>query len=260
MNTMPTSADVAPAGNYEATRFNALRHGVLSRYAVLPWEDEGEYQVLLGALVAEHSPEGPTEEHLVEELAGIIWRKRRLRLAEAAIFREKLRKASTSTSDPAQIGGAALLPITGQHAVKVDIPRALATTAADTARDLRDVKRDESMTRRALNMLAAGGPDVYARSLAALREDTRTYWLECLEDPPADGLTYEPIAAALEAWLHRHRPPGPKAGAGPGNADSTARPSAWGGTRLRGSLFGKSGRAAPGKTCRSDAKCPARMA
>ena len=89
MNTMPAPADVAPTGNYEATRFNALRHGVLSRYAVLPREDEGEYPVLLGALVAEHAPEGPTEEHLVEEVAGIIWRKRRLRLAEAAIFREK---------------------------------------------------------------------------------------------------------------------------------------------------------------------------
>jgi hypothetical protein len=34
-------------------------------------------------LVAEHGPHGPTETHLVEE-TGILWRKRRLRLAEAA--------------------------------------------------------------------------------------------------------------------------------------------------------------------------------
>ena len=27
-----------------------------------------------------------------------------------------------------------------------------------------------------------------------------------MEDPPTDGLTYEPIAAALEAWLLRHWP------------------------------------------------------
>jgi hypothetical protein len=51
-------------------RLPSLRHGVLSRYTVLPWEDETEYQMLLTALVAEHAPEGPTEEHLVEELAG----------------------------------------------------------------------------------------------------------------------------------------------------------------------------------------------
>ena len=26
------------SGNYEVARFNALRHGVLSRHTVLPWE------------------------------------------------------------------------------------------------------------------------------------------------------------------------------------------------------------------------------
>ena len=71
-------------GGAEITRFNALRHGVLSRYTVLPWEDAAEYRDLVASPVAEHAPHGPTEEHLVEELAGILWRKRRLRLAEAA--------------------------------------------------------------------------------------------------------------------------------------------------------------------------------
>jgi hypothetical protein len=66
---------------YDVTRFNALRHGVLSRYTVLPWEDADEYRALVAALVTEHAPQGLTEEHLVEELAGIVWRKRRLRSA-----------------------------------------------------------------------------------------------------------------------------------------------------------------------------------
>src|SRR5690242_5149412 len=70
----------AETGGTEITRFNALRHGVLSRYTVLPWEDAAEYRALLEALAAKHAPDGPTEEHLVEELAGILWRKRRLRL------------------------------------------------------------------------------------------------------------------------------------------------------------------------------------
>jgi hypothetical protein len=72
------------------------------RATVLPWEDEGEYQTLLNALVAEHTPKGPTEEHLVEELAGIFWRKRRLRLAEAAVYRDKLRRDATSYAGGAQ--------------------------------------------------------------------------------------------------------------------------------------------------------------
>jgi len=74
----------ATIGGTEITRFNALRHGVLSRYTVLPWEDAAEYRDLLASLVVEQAPYGPTQEHLVEELAGILWRKRRLRLAEAA--------------------------------------------------------------------------------------------------------------------------------------------------------------------------------
>src|SRR5437762_2606620 len=100
MNTVPFPAAVASAGNYQATRLNALQHGVLSRYTVLPWENEGEYRALLDALVAEHAPQGPTEEHLVEELAGIVWRKRRLRMAEGAIYREKLRSDATGYGKP----------------------------------------------------------------------------------------------------------------------------------------------------------------
>jgi hypothetical protein len=80
----PTLSPEARGGYYAVSRFNALRHGVLSQYTVPPWEDADEYRALLEALVAEHNPKGPTEEHLVEELAGIIWRKGRLRLGECA--------------------------------------------------------------------------------------------------------------------------------------------------------------------------------
>ena len=33
----------ARGGNYDVARFNALRHGVLSQHAVLPWENREEY-------------------------------------------------------------------------------------------------------------------------------------------------------------------------------------------------------------------------
>jgi hypothetical protein len=88
-DTSPTLP--AETGSTEITRFNALKHGMLSRYTVLPWEDVDEYRVLVEALSAEHAPQGPTEEHLVEELAGILWRKRRLRkeLANRPLIREQ---------------------------------------------------------------------------------------------------------------------------------------------------------------------------
>ena len=82
---------------YGASRFNAVKHGILSKHTVLPWEDSGEYDELYQALIDEHRPQGITESHLVEEIAGVIWRKRRLRLAEAAIFRRGLKDTVEET-------------------------------------------------------------------------------------------------------------------------------------------------------------------
>ncbi len=41
-------------GNYEAVRFNAMKHGILSRLAVLAHEDHSEFADLLAALLDEH--------------------------------------------------------------------------------------------------------------------------------------------------------------------------------------------------------------
>ena len=49
------------ASETEVTRFNALHHGVLSRYTVLPWENADDYDALVAAFVAEHAPQGPTK-------------------------------------------------------------------------------------------------------------------------------------------------------------------------------------------------------
>ena len=66
--------EVPAVGNnsYALTRLNAVKHAVLSRYTVLPWEDADEYGELLDAVVDEYEPAGPTEMHLVEEIAGSI--------------------------------------------------------------------------------------------------------------------------------------------------------------------------------------------
>ena len=42
--TRTTQTLPAETGGTDITRFNALRHGVLSRYTVLPWENADEYQ------------------------------------------------------------------------------------------------------------------------------------------------------------------------------------------------------------------------
>ena len=86
-------------GGYNTVRFNALKHGVLSRHTVLAHEDGAEFGDLLAALVTEHQPSGPTETHLVEELAGAIWRKRRVLQAEGASINRGLLAVSKARHD-----------------------------------------------------------------------------------------------------------------------------------------------------------------
>jgi hypothetical protein len=66
---------------------------------VLAHEDHAEFDHLLAALDEEHQPVGMTERHLVEELAAIIWRKRRVLLAEGAAINRGLRSVAQSHHD-----------------------------------------------------------------------------------------------------------------------------------------------------------------
>src|SRR5215475_8757812 len=174
--TRTTQALPAEAANTDITRFNALRHGVLSRYTVLPWESADEYRAVVEALVAEHGPQGPTEEHLVEEIAGILWRKRRLRLAEAAAHRRGLEGTLASYRETVKVA-LVHLDTTGRSERVVDAIRA---TATDTDEDIADLETDEAMTRRALDLLGSKRNDAYEAALAALRDDTQAWWSDTL--------------------------------------------------------------------------------
>jgi hypothetical protein len=179
---MTERAPAQAAGQHgtELTRFNALRHGLLSRYTVLPWEDADEYHGLLQALVAEHQPQGPTEGHLVEELAGIMWRKRRLRLAEAATHRQGLQKA---LSPYRETGKAALAHLSADGTVE-QTAEAVRTTATENDEDRADLIADEAVTRRALELLGSSRNDAYEAALQALREDTQEWWADEMARAP----------------------------------------------------------------------------
>jgi hypothetical protein len=192
---------------YQDSRFNAVRHGVLSVYTVLPWEDEAEYGSLLGALVEEHVPSGPTEAHLVEEIAGVIWRKRRLRLAEAAAYRRGLERTTEPFSDTVS---AALVQVkkTPFAATIVD---AVTATPSGTAKDLVDLNRREAAAQNALKILRAREAGAYEEALAELDESSHRSWQEEVapdlqelnedEDPDGDVEPYTADAKGLADYL-----------------------------------------------------------
>jgi len=68
------------------------KHGVLSQCAILPWEDQTAHEQLLGNLLKDYQPENTIQQHLVEELANIIWRKQRITTAYQANYYCKLQR------------------------------------------------------------------------------------------------------------------------------------------------------------------------
>jgi hypothetical protein len=193
----------AETSGTDVSRFNALRHGILSRYTVLPWEDADEYRGLICALMAEHTPEGPTEEHLVEELAGILWRKRRLRLAEAATHRRGLENTFASYRHIVKV---ALVHLDVQEESERVID-AIQATPPSTEAAIADVQEDETMSRRALDLLGSNRNDAYEAATAALREDTQQWWtyeLQCNPNDLDDGEEpFSPNGESLRRFIEQ---------------------------------------------------------
>jgi hypothetical protein len=73
----------------ERSKNNAVRHGIFSRVVVLKSESQAEFDVLLSGLRKDLQPVGTLEEFLVEKLAALLWRIRRLYVAEAAEIRTR---------------------------------------------------------------------------------------------------------------------------------------------------------------------------
>jgi hypothetical protein len=186
-------------GGSARSRFNATRHGLTSRHVLLPWEDPDEFAALRDALLAEHQPKGPTEQHLVDELGALFWRKQRVLQAECAGIRDELRESLDYFSSES-IAQAALIHVE-DNAPDV-AAEAIRNTDADATTDLADHEDCEKRARQAIEIIDGDDDQAYARALEALHADTRGWWSEEREDPDSDGDERpEPTAPALRAFL-----------------------------------------------------------
>ncbi len=69
-----------------AAKLNSLKHGLLAEQPVLPDEDGAAFEALRRELTEQFDPVGIIETQLVERIAGLIWRLRRLGRIEAGII------------------------------------------------------------------------------------------------------------------------------------------------------------------------------
>jgi hypothetical protein len=68
----------------QKSRYNALKSGIFAKVALLKGESRAEYSSLLNGLREDLQPQGTLETALVENLAVLLWRKRRFLRAESA--------------------------------------------------------------------------------------------------------------------------------------------------------------------------------
>ena len=182
--------ETSPAPGYVNVRYNALKHGVLSRHTVLAHEDGGEFGDLLAAMAAEHQPAGPTETHLVEELAGAIWRKRRVLQAEGASINRGLLAVTQARHDrPTDPDGPAraAVPFEPKMAdtrfnTPVELAEAIRETPAETRQRADDAEADLTATLRAAEILRRGGVRAFDRALRALTPGSVDWWTDLLND------------------------------------------------------------------------------
>src|SRR5258708_29318823 len=74
----------------QRSKLNAIKHGIFSKAVLLKDESQSEFDSLLNGLLNDLRPEGTLEELLVEKLAALAWRHRRLFLAEGAEIRKNM--------------------------------------------------------------------------------------------------------------------------------------------------------------------------
>ena len=167
-------------GHYESVRYNAMTHGILSKHAVLPHEEKTEFENLLAELQAEHQPTGMTEQHLVEELATILWRKRRVLQAEGATINRNLVQIAQQINS--NVIPAAVPMDSGLKNSSLWVTDIICDTPEENQMRLKEAELDLAATEKAETILRKGGKTAYARARSALMSDSRDMWDDYVED------------------------------------------------------------------------------
>jgi hypothetical protein len=162
--------------------------------ALLPWEDADAFARLREEYFVAHAPGGPEERHILEQLVWCDWRRRRLLLGERALHMAILHQRSDTNNNDTVTQRANVM--FGGRA-EISLREALRAPSVDDAEVLEAARADTVMTETAIAILEANGPDAYAQALAALREDTREWWENELEEDER----YKPEAESLIGFL-----------------------------------------------------------
>jgi hypothetical protein len=184
---------------YEVVRYNAIKHGILSRYTVLSHESHADYKSLVNSLMDEHLPAGATEQHLIEELASFIWRKRRVLQAEGATINQGLKISARNAKSVIPAAAPFEMGLSGDS---TDIRDLMDLKPDAVAESHQNARHDIDATNKASVILNKGGDRAYEKALRALLPDSREWWQNFVDDEEYAG-----DASGLAAFISEHVSP-----------------------------------------------------
>ena len=108
MNAKRSTGPKTPSGKARSS-MNARKHGLTGKNIVIGDEDAKEFDALRAALEQDLQPGTALESELVDRLAGLLWRLRRVPAIEAAIVKSRQQNAydevySTVETERSKIG------------------------------------------------------------------------------------------------------------------------------------------------------------
>jgi hypothetical protein len=182
----------------QASRRNALSHGLTAETLIEPLEDPEAYRAFEAAIVAEYLPQSPVEKELVHRLASLFWRLRRATSIETGLlrmqseilqaFRGSRQKKITAAEEhgiassavfrpdnPVHSGGASELPINKGPAQPPDPSRDLAISFLRLAN--LDNELIDRLSRYESGLVAPAGADNLRTTNSQTPIEIRAKWL-----------------------------------------------------------------------------------
>jgi hypothetical protein len=99
-NALKSTGPITEEGK-ERSRRNAVRHGLTAETVIGSLEDAEDYEAFEAAVIADYDAETSVQRELVLRLASILWRLRRSKAIESALFDAMADPPSSPSSNPA---------------------------------------------------------------------------------------------------------------------------------------------------------------
>ena len=93
-NALKSTGPTTEAGK-QASRRNAVRHGLTAATVISALEDAEDYKAFEAAFIADYDAQSAVERELVLRLASILWRLRRATTMETGLFEIQLSNCMT---------------------------------------------------------------------------------------------------------------------------------------------------------------------